>query len=63
MSDTKLKDLNKLILVMHPIDCELVTMDETGHTSDYADHYYAKIRENVEKVTLKTILQSMSTQE
>ena len=44
MSDTKLKDLNNLILFMHPIDCELAAMDGTGHTSDYADHYYAKIR-------------------
>lgn len=44
ISDTRLKDLNKLILFMHPIDCELVVMDGTGDTSDYADHYYAKIR-------------------
>ena len=29
---------------MHPINCELAAMDGTGHTSDYADHYYAKIR-------------------
>ena len=26
MSDTKLKDLNKLILFMHPIDCELAAI-------------------------------------
>ena len=63
MSDTKLKDLNNLILFMHPIDCELAAMDGTGHTSDYADHYYTKIRANVENATLKTILQSMWTQE
>ena len=44
MSATKLKELNNLILFIHPIDCELAAMDGTGHTSDYADHYYAKIR-------------------
>jgi len=53
MSDTKLKDLNNLILFMHPIDCELAAMDGTGHTSDYADHYYAKIRGKCRKSYIK----------
>ena len=53
MSDTKLKDLNKLILFMHQIDCELAAMDGTGHTSDYADHYYAKIRGKCRKSYIK----------
>ncbi|MDO5824385.1 hypothetical protein [Methanobrevibacter sp.] len=53
MSDTKLKDLNKLILSMHTINCELVAMDGTGHTSDYADHYYAKIRGKCQKSYIK----------
>ena len=48
---------------MHPSKCELVAMDGTGHTSDYADKYYAQIRGKSRKATLKTILQSMSTQE
>ena len=38
---------------MHPIDCELVAMDGTGHTSDYADYYYAKIREKCRKNHIK----------
>ena len=38
MSDTKLKDLNNLILFIRPIDCELAAMDGTGHISDYAGH-------------------------
>ena len=53
MSDTKLKDLNNLILFMHPIDCELAAMDGTGHTSDYADKYYAKIRGKSRKSYIK----------
>lgn len=53
MSDTKLKDLNNLILFIHPIDCELAAMDGTGHTSDYADHYYAKIRGKCRKSYIK----------
>ena len=53
MSDAKLKDLNNLILFIHPIDCELAAMDGTGHTSDYADHYYAKIRGKCRKNYIK----------
>ena len=33
-------------------------MDGTGHTSDYADHYYAKIRG---KITLKNIVIDVDT--
>ncbi|KZX12844.1 hypothetical protein MBORA_10200 [Methanobrevibacter oralis] len=32
MSDTKLKELNKLILLMHPIDCQLAAMDGKNRT-------------------------------
>ena len=53
MSDTKIKDLNKLILLMHPINCELAAIDGTGRTSDYADHYYAKIRGKCRKNYIK----------
>ena len=38
---------------MHPINCELAAMDGTGHTSDYADHYYAKIRGKCRKSYIK----------
>ena len=53
MSDTKLKDLNNLINFMHPSECELVAMDGTGHTSDYADKYYAQIRGKSRKSYIK----------
>jgi len=53
MSDTKLKDLNQLILFMHLIACELAVMDGTRHTSDYANHYYAKIRSKCWKSYIK----------
>ena len=53
MSDTKLKQLNDLILFMHLIDCELAAMDGTGHTSDYADLYYAQIRGKSQKSYIK----------
>ncbi len=35
------------------IDCELVAMDGTGHTSDYSDKYYAKIRGKSRKSYIK----------
>ena len=38
---------------MHPIDCELAAMDWIGHTSNYADHYYAKIRGKYRKSYIK----------
>ena len=38
---------------MHPPDCELTAMDGTGHTSDYADHNYAKIRGKCRKSYIK----------
>ena len=38
---------------MHLIDCELTTIDGTGHTSDYADHYYTKIRGKCRKSYIK----------
>ena len=53
MSDTKLKDLNDLINFMHQTECELVAMDGTGHTSDYADKYYAQIRGKSRKSYIK----------
>ena len=53
MSDTKLKDLNDLINFMHPAECELVAMDGTGHTSDYADKYYTQIRGKSRKSYIK----------
>ena len=53
MSDTKLKDLNKLILFIHPIDCELAVMGGIAHTSDYADHYCTKIRGKCRKNYIK----------
>ena len=48
-----MKDLNNLILFLHPIDCELDVIDWTGHTNDYADHYYTKIREKCRKSYIK----------
>ena len=53
MSDTKLKDLKDLINFMHPAECELVAMDGTGHTSDYADKYYTQIRGKSRKSYIK----------
>lgn len=41
---------------INDIDCELVAMDVTGHTSDYADKYYAKIRGKYRKGYIKNHL-------
>ena len=53
MPDTKLKDLNNLILFMYLINCVLAAMDGTEHTIDYADNYYAKIRGKCRKSYIK----------
>jgi hypothetical protein len=53
MSSQVLRDLNDVILSLTGFDCELVAMDGTGHTSDYADKYYAKIRGKSRKSYIK----------
>ena len=44
LSDTQIKYLNDYLLLDHPEKSELIALDGTGHTSDYADKYYAQIR-------------------
>lgn len=44
MSDSQIMFLNDVILADHPEKSELIALDGTGHTSDYADKYYAQIR-------------------
>ena len=44
LSDTQIKYLNDFLLLDHPEKSEMIALDGTGHTSDYADKYYAQIR-------------------
>ncbi len=44
-----LKEINKLILIESEIEPEIIALDGTGFTSDYADKYYAKIRKKERK--------------
>ena len=53
LSSQVLMDLNDVVLSLTGIDCELVAMDGTGHISDYADKYYAKIRGKSRKSYIK----------
>ena len=48
-----LSDLKDIIFPINDFNCELVAMDKTGHTSDYADKYYAKIRGKSRKSYIK----------
>ena len=42
-----------LILSKHELKCEIISMDGTGFTNDYADKYYAKIRNKERKSYVK----------
>ena len=53
VSETKLKEINKLIINENVEKCELIALDGTGFTNDYADKYYAKIRKKERKSYVK----------
>ena len=46
LSESKLKDINTLIISETIKYCELIALDDTGFTNDYADNYakYVKKR-------------------
>lgn len=48
-----INDFMDLILSKYELKCELVSMDGTGFTNDYADKYYAKIRNKERKSYVK----------
>ena len=53
LSESKLKDINSLIISEKVKKCELIALDGTGFTNDYADKYYAKIRKKERKSYVK----------
>ena len=53
LSESKLKDINTLIISEKVKKCELIALDGTGFTNDYADKYYAKIRKKERKSYVK----------
>ena len=53
LSERKLKDINKLILSENVKKCDMIALDGTGFTNDYADKYYAKIRKKERKSYVK----------
>ena len=48
-----LQELNKLILINHQINGEIIALDGSGFTNDYADKYYAIIRQKERKSYVK----------
>ena len=53
-----LRKINQLILSQHDISGEIIALDGSGFTNDYADKYYAIIRaKETKKAMLKTISQ------
>ena len=48
-----LQELNKLILQNHQITGEIIALDGSGFTNDYADKYYAIIRRKERKSYVK----------
>ena len=48
-----INDFMDLILSKHELKCEIISMDGTGFTNDYADKYYAKIRNKERKSYVK----------
>ncbi len=48
-----LQELNKIILLNNEINGEIITLDGSGFTNDYADKYYAIIRRKERKSYVK----------
>jgi hypothetical protein len=48
-----LKELNKQILMNHQINGDIIALDGSGFTNDYADKYYAIIRRKERKSYVK----------
>lgn len=48
-----LKEINSLVLSENEIEGEIIALDGSGFTSDYADKYYAKIRQKERKSYIK----------
>ena len=53
LPSSTLQEMNKIILSQHTIKGELIALDGTGFTNDYADKYYAKIRRKERKSYVK----------
>ncbi len=53
LSSQKLKKINTLILNQNQIEGEIIALDGSGFTNDYADKYYAKIRKKERKSYIK----------
>ena len=47
------KTINQLILRLYPVKGEIIALDGTGFTNDYADKYYAIIRAKERKSYVK----------
>ena len=53
------QELNKQILLNYQINDEIIALDGSRFTNDYADKYYTIIRRKEGKSYVKTIFQSM----
>lgn len=52
----QIREINRLILSLNDIKADIIALDGSGFTNDYADKYYAKIRQKERKSYIKNHL-------
>ena len=52
----QIREINQLILSLNDIKADIIALDGSGFTNDYADKYYAKIRQKERKSYIKNHL-------
>ena len=52
----QIREINQLILLLNDIKADIIALDGSGFTNDYADKYYAKIRQKERKSYIKNHL-------
>jgi len=52
----QIREINQLILTLNDIKADIIALDGSGFTNDYADKYYAKIRQKERKSYIKNHL-------
>ena len=52
----QINEINQLILSLNDIEADIIALDGSGFTNDYADKYYAKIRQKERKSHIKNHL-------
>ncbi len=56
LSSKQIMEINQLIISLNDIKADIIALDGSGFTNDYADKYYAKIRQKERKSYIKNHL-------